>query len=361
MIVETVLQKKGTEVATMTLEATVADAAALLPAEHVGIVVVCDAEQKVVGVVTDSDIMRCVARCKGEKCTGAAGIGNAMTRDVVTCKPVDGLREVWTVMSDHGLRRIPVINNDGKLSGIINLRDIYWVLSDEKQLEAHELELFIAPPVIRGEHMTDVLETLHEEHRRIGAVLECLHHLVAGFDDVGSEAEINLLTAILDYMEAFPDTIHHPKEETYLFETLRRRKPGETELLDHLIDEHTVGKRLLSDLRLALQALHNDPSSLERFRLAVNSYVDFECAHMRREENVFMPLAARYLKTEDWSRIDKAFSRDADPLFGEERRATFDKLFTYIVEHDPDAQIVAVPVEPIAKDRTRRVRRSFDF
>lgn len=341
MLVDTALQKKGTEAATMPPEATLAEAAAMLASRHVGVIVVCDAERKVVGVVTDSDIMRDVASCLGETCSCETSVGAVMTRDVVTCKPEDSLRDVWVTMNNRGLRRIPVVGGDGKLSGIINLRDIFRFLREERQLEAHELEFFIAPPVIEGEHMTDVLDILHEEHHRIGTVLACLRHLVEKIGEGDRKADTQLLSAILDYMEAFPDNIHHPKEEAYLFEALRRRKPDEAEVFDHLIEEHNIGKTLLGDLRLALKALRRDPSSLECFRQAVITYIDFEGAHMRREENVFMPLAARYLKNEDWRRIDEAFRRDDDPLFGQKRKATFDKLFQYILEEIPDAPILA--------------------
>jgi CBS domain-containing protein len=341
MLVETVLQKKGTVVTTMAPAASLAEASALLSEGHVGVIVVCDAERKVVGILSDSDIMRHIASCPGETCSCETSIDVAMTRDVVTCKPEDTLRDVWATMDNHGLRRIPVVGANGKLSGIINLRDIFRFLREEKQLKAHELGFFIAPPMIAEEHMTDVLNTLHKEHRRIGTVLVCLRHLVDRIGKAGREADTGLLSAILDYMETFPDGIHHPKEEAYLFAALRCRKLDEVEVLDHLIEEHSIGKTLLADLRLALQALRRDSASLERFRQAVNAYVDFENAHMRREENVFMPLAARYLRNEDWRGINEAFRSDDDPLFGQEREAALDKLFKYILEEIADAPILA--------------------
>jgi CBS domain-containing protein len=339
MLVETALQKKETEAATMTPEGTLAEAAALLLANHVGVIVVCDDERKVVGIVTDSDIMRHIACCPGETCSCEARIAAVMTRDVVTCKPDETLRHAWARLESHGLRRIPVISGDEKFLGIINLRDIFRLLREEKQLEAHELKFFIAPPVIGGEQMTDVLNILHEEHRRIGTVLVCLRHLVDRRGKAEREVDTGLLSAILDYMERFPDSIHHPKEEAHLFEALRRRRPEEAELLDHLINEHRTGKTLLVNLRTALQALRRDPDSLERFRQAVNAYVEFEGAHMRREERVFMPLAARYLRNEDWCQIDESFRGDDDPLFGQKRRAQFDKLFKYILKESPDAPV----------------------
>ena len=339
MIVETVLRRKGTEAATLAPEASLSDVAALLAGEQFEIVIACDADRNILGVITDTDIMRHVAGCDQPTCACAVSVADAMTTEVVTCKPDDDLRQVWKVMNDSVHRRIPVVDTDGRLSGVINIRDVFQFLNEEKQLEKREILHFLTPPPIRGEPMSDVLETLRQEHFRIGAVLACLRHLAAGTGDGHRKPETDLLFAILDYMEAFSDTIHHPKEEAYLFKALQRRKPDEAEVLDKMIEEHATGVTLLSEVRSALQSFHNKPRNVERFRSAVDYYVQFERAHLHREENDFMPLAARYLAAEDWRRIRDAFTRDDDPLFGAERRAEYDKLFEYILDHVPDAPV----------------------
>lgn len=342
MIVETVLQRKGTDAATLAPEASLVDVAALLTAEHFEIVIACDAERNILGVITDTDIMRHVAGCDQPTCACALSVADAMTTEVVTCKSDDDLRQVLKVMDDSGHRRMPVVDADGRLSGIINVRDVLQFLHEEKELEKREILHFLAPPMIRGEPMSDVLETIRQEHFRIGAVLACLRHLAAGTGDGQGKPETDLLFAILDYMEAFSDTIHHPKEEAYLFEALRRRKPDEADVLDKMIEEHATGATLLSELRSALQSFRNDPRNVERFRSAVDNYVQLERAHMHREENDFMPLAARYLAAEDWHHISAAFASNDDPVFGAKRRAEYDKLFEYILDHVPDAPVFRI-------------------
>ncbi|WP_193369546.1 CBS domain-containing protein [Pelagibius marinus] len=339
MLVETALRKKDREAATMPSDATLAEAAAMLLDKHVGVIVVCDNEGRVLGIVTDSDIMRHIACCPGETCNCGSRIDAVMTRKVVTCRPDETLSDAWSRLDSHGLRRIPVVGEDEKFLGIINLRDIFHLLRHEKQLEAHEFEFFIAPPAARGEDMPEVLNILHEEHRRIGCVLVCLRHLAQSLGKMEHEVDSGLLSAILDYMDAFPDTIHHPKEERFLFSALRRRRPGESEVIDQLVKEHETGKLLLTGLRATLPDLARDPASRERFRQAVKHYVEFEGAHMRQEERVFMPLAARYLTDADWRQIAAAFRRDSDPLFGRERRAEFEKLYRHILHELPDAPI----------------------
>ena len=53
----------------------------------------------------------------------------------------------------------------------------------------------------------------------------CLRHSVEELQEGTRKPDFTVLFAILDYIEAFPDTYHHPKEEDYLFKALRRRRP----------------------------------------------------------------------------------------------------------------------------------------
>jgi CBS domain-containing protein len=100
------------------------DAAQLMKNEHVGSIPVIEDQQtrKLVGIVTDRDLaIRIVSEGLDAKSTKVESI---MTRNVVTCKAEDDLQTVVDAMSKHQLRRIPVVDDDNKILGIIAQADV---------------------------------------------------------------------------------------------------------------------------------------------------------------------------------------------------------------------------------------------
>jgi len=100
------------------------DAAQLMKNEHVGSIPVIEDQQtrKLIGIVTDRDLaIRIVSEGLDAKSTKVESI---MTRNVVTCKAEDDLQTVVDAMSKHQLRRIPVVDDDNKVLGIIAQADV---------------------------------------------------------------------------------------------------------------------------------------------------------------------------------------------------------------------------------------------
>lgn len=99
-------------------------AAELMKSEHVGSIPVVENEKtkKLVGIVTDRDLaLRVVAAGIDAKSTKVAAV---MTRELVTCHADDDLQKALDAMAEHQLRRIPVVDNDKKILGIIAQADV---------------------------------------------------------------------------------------------------------------------------------------------------------------------------------------------------------------------------------------------
>ena len=100
------------------------DAAELMKKEHVGSIPIIEDEQtrKLIGIITDRDLtIRIVAEGLDAKSTKVETI---MTRNVVTCSAEDDLQKAVDAMSKHQLRRIPVVDGDNKIVGIIAQADV---------------------------------------------------------------------------------------------------------------------------------------------------------------------------------------------------------------------------------------------
>jgi CBS domain-containing protein len=102
----------------------VAKAAQLMRSENIGSIPVIENDQteKLVGIVTDRDLaLRIIAEGLDAKSTKVEAV---MTRKVVTCLAGDDVQKALDAMSEHQLRRIPVVDNDNKVVGIIAQADV---------------------------------------------------------------------------------------------------------------------------------------------------------------------------------------------------------------------------------------------
>jgi CBS domain-containing protein len=108
---------------------SVMEAARLMRDEDVGIVPVVEGD-KLVGTLTDRDItIRVVAEGKAPESTT---VGEIASRELVTVDPQQDLDEALRLMARHQVRRLPVVEEDGKLVGIVAQADIARNASDEK-------------------------------------------------------------------------------------------------------------------------------------------------------------------------------------------------------------------------------------
>ena len=181
--------------------------------------------------------------------------------------------------------------------------------------------------------MTDAVFIIGHEHANLATVLGHLRRVVTEIAEDGRAPDFALLDAIVDYVAGFPEVMHHPKEEHYLFPSLIRRKPDMALVLEMVHNEHVRGKEMLAHLRERLNAYRDDPAQFDSFRQAALDYAEFERRHMAREDQELLPLALKILHAEDWEPINAAFLSNADPLFGESRRREFDALFLEITTH----------------------------
>jgi hemerythrin-like domain-containing protein len=179
------------------------------------------------------------------------------------------------------------------------------------------------------------IQIIQDEHRSITAVIEGLRHVLADIDAGRMAPDFDLLYAMFRYIEAFPERLHHPKEDDFLFARLKLRRPDAAPLLDRLHAEHEQGRVKFAELKAALDEYHRDAATLPSFVERVERYSHFHWLHMRREEDEVLPLAAAALTAEDWAAIDAAFASNSDPVVGVAATREFRSLFRRIVSLAP--------------------------
>lgn len=183
--------------------------------------------------------------------------------------------------------------------------------------------------------MNQAIRIIHDEHRSISAVLSGLKALAQMARDPAVRPDFAVFRAMVYYIDAFPERIHHPKEDQYLFARLLQRDPTARSLVDDLQVEHVKGARLVRDLEQAMLAYEQTwPAGSERFAEVVELYSQFHWSHMRREEHELIPLAEKALTAEDWTEIAAAFAGNEDPI-ADLREKDFATLYQRIVALAP--------------------------
>ncbi len=103
-------------------ESDLASAAMIMWKHDCGSVPVVNGAGVIVGIITDRDI--CMSLAFNERAAANVTVGEIVTGKVYTCAPDDDVKDALQIMSDQKLRRLPVVDNDGALRGILSINDV---------------------------------------------------------------------------------------------------------------------------------------------------------------------------------------------------------------------------------------------
>lgn len=163
------------------------------------------------------------------------------------------------------------------------------------------------------------------EHRSLREVLQKMQQTVHGMFGRPVSLECINLRLMLRYISTFPDAVHHPKEDLYLFAKLRQRTGDLDVVMAELGRHHDGSKDWLDTLGHTLTRFEQGfPPALDEFLDVLDAYCDVQHRHMQLEESVILPAAAEHLTVEDWEEIAAAFRSNGDSRFdaAEEKRCS---------------------------------------
>ena len=180
------------------------------------------------------------------------------------------------------------------------------------------------------------LDIIRDEHRSIAAVLHGMQHLVREIRERRAKIDPKVFCAMLYYLDTFSERMHHPKEDRYLFDPLRRRGAGPDSLIAELERDHAEGGNALRRVEQCLiRYEEGGEKEFAEFAGEVERFVEGYWEHMRKEEEHVFPLAQKLFSAADWEAIDRAFKAHADPLAEDRNERDFRKLFSRIVSLAP--------------------------
>ncbi len=122
------------------LHATLQTAARVLCRPGIGLVIACGNRGRAAGILTKSDLVRHLARAGSPSDPVAPLIGRA----IVSCRPEDDIFSVWQMMTARRLQNVPVLDDDLRPLGVLDIRDAMKVIFEAEQHQEQALVDYIA-------------------------------------------------------------------------------------------------------------------------------------------------------------------------------------------------------------------------
>jgi hemerythrin-like domain-containing protein len=184
--------------------------------------------------------------------------------------------------------------------------------------------------------MTDVIDSLHQDHANLARLLDALERQLVVFDQ-GETPDYDIVQGVVDYCLDYPDLYHHPKEDLVL-ERLQAVDPVAAAAIGELAAEHEDLARLTRRFADAVHAILQDLEVPRGpFDHAARRFLDAYREHMDKEEQAFLPAARRSLSEADLADIEARLSSREDPLFGAQSEDRFAALRQDILHWAEDA------------------------
>ncbi len=140
MLVATILEAKGTGVASVTSDVTVGTVVAELVRHRVGALIVSPGDGTIEGIVSERDVVRHLSEVRSDLLDQP--VTAIMSSDVRVCAPGDDVRSIMNLMTEQRIRHVPVVE-DGRLCGIISIGDVVKSRIDELEKDRNELMEYI--------------------------------------------------------------------------------------------------------------------------------------------------------------------------------------------------------------------------
>ncbi len=140
MKVADLLKSKGQTVITVSPDEPIFNAMGKLIEHKIGSLVVVDAEKKIVGIISERDIMR--AAYSDYDTLKSKKVANLMTTNLIVAIPEDDVDYIMGIMTQNRIRHLPIVTKDG-IEGIISIGDIVKFELEEIQVKNRYLEEYM--------------------------------------------------------------------------------------------------------------------------------------------------------------------------------------------------------------------------
>lgn len=140
MTVAAILKHKGHDVARVAATVTIAEVSKTLAARRIGALLVMDAADQLLGIISERDIVRCLSEHGARVLEMTAG--QLMTRELQTATPATTVPQAMAMMTDGRFRHLPVLDG-GRLVGLVSIGDIVKARIMQQEQEVDSLKAYV--------------------------------------------------------------------------------------------------------------------------------------------------------------------------------------------------------------------------
>ncbi len=138
--VTALLHEKSKQVVSLPAKASVLDAIRMMAEQRIGSVLIME-DGQLQGIVTERDYARKVILLG--RSSGDTAIADIMSSPVLTVKPTDTVTHCMTLMTEHKIRHLPVLEGE-QVVGLISIGDLVKAVIEQQQIEIKQLQSYIA-------------------------------------------------------------------------------------------------------------------------------------------------------------------------------------------------------------------------
>ena len=194
--------------------------------------------------------------------------------------------------------------------------------------------------------MSRIIEILTEEHQNIEMLLRVLEQELGVFDR-GERPDYEILQAIIQYFQDYPENCHHPKEDL-VFKKLKVRNPAAARRIGDVESEHQVETNRLRQLSQAVEEIVAGREFLRQtFHNVVHDFIEHQRQHMDKEERLLFPAATKALQLEDWAEISAQLNDGKYRTFNGVREKTLHVLQRTILQWERETQETRVKTDRV--------------
>ena len=135
------LRGKGFDVITVRPSTPVSEAISLLKEYNLGAVVVSNDGMQISGILTERDVVR---RLVDGTDFLDSPVSAVMTREVLTCRPAESVQSLMNTMTEQRIRHLPVVDDSGKLAGLVSIGDVVKSHITQIEFERDQLEGYVS-------------------------------------------------------------------------------------------------------------------------------------------------------------------------------------------------------------------------
>ncbi len=184
--------------------------------------------------------------------------------------------------------------------------------------------------------MQRIMKELHRDHGNINRLLKLLEGELEKLAEDG-DPDFDLMIDIVDYVENYPDLVHHPREDV-VYKAYQAKSLDGQEIVERLLEEHKQLPQITHEFKLLLEEVNSGAAIVSRVELIdkARAYIEKQRVHLVTEESLLFPMIKEVLDDDDWKTLESSMPVSKDPLFDAELDR-YENILTMLKEREDGA------------------------